>query len=116
MPDWSTYRLEDFLLFSPRTYYRLFELHNAAVWPGQVLALAAAVWFHLRIDVDAEHGRMRENSRTPGWVKTAIASSPMAIIASTARRARAAVSGSTSTAPSPVRSVCSSFAGVIIFM
>ncbi|MBE7193351.1 arabinosyltransferase domain-containing protein [Gordonia polyisoprenivorans] len=46
-----------------------------------VLALAAAVWFHLRIDVDAEHGRMRENSRTPGWVKTAIASSPMAIIA-----------------------------------
>jgi hypothetical protein len=34
-----TYRLEDFLLFSPRVYWRLFELHNASVWPLQILAL-----------------------------------------------------------------------------
>ena len=40
MPEWWTYSLSDFLLFSPRTYYRLFELYNAAVWPGQVLAVA----------------------------------------------------------------------------
>jgi Family of unknown function (DUF6064) len=39
MSEWWTYRLSDFLLFSPRTYYRLFELYNAAIWPGQVLAL-----------------------------------------------------------------------------
>jgi hypothetical protein len=40
MSEWWTYRLGSFLLFSPRTYYRLFELYNEAVWPGQLLALA----------------------------------------------------------------------------
>src|SRR5262245_13596238 len=39
MSEWWTYSLSDFLLFSPRTYYRLFELYNAAVWPAQMLAL-----------------------------------------------------------------------------
>ena len=39
MAEWWTYRPEDFLLFSPRVYWRLFELHNAAVWPVQVPAL-----------------------------------------------------------------------------
>lgn len=33
MTEWWTYRPEDFLLFSARTYWRLFELHNAALWP-----------------------------------------------------------------------------------
>ena len=28
MSEWWTYRLSSFLLFSPRTYYRLFELYN----------------------------------------------------------------------------------------
>ncbi|MBC7994230.1 MAG: hypothetical protein H7Z15_13445 [Rhizobacter sp.] len=40
MSEWWTYRLSDFLLFSPRTYYRLFELYNAEVWPLQFVALA----------------------------------------------------------------------------
>jgi peptidoglycan/LPS O-acetylase OafA/YrhL len=40
MSEWATYSLSDFLLFSPRTYYRLFELHNAAVWPAHLAALA----------------------------------------------------------------------------
>jgi hypothetical protein len=39
MPEWWTYTLSDFLLFAPRTYYRLLERHNAAVWPGQLVAL-----------------------------------------------------------------------------
>jgi Family of unknown function (DUF6064) len=39
MSEWWTYSLSDFLLFSPRTYYRLFELHNLAVWPWHVLAI-----------------------------------------------------------------------------
>jgi len=39
MSEWWTYRLSDLLLFSPRTYYRLFELYNAAIWPAQVLAV-----------------------------------------------------------------------------
>jgi hypothetical protein len=38
MPEWWTYTLSDFLLFSPRTYYRLIERHNEALWPGQVAA------------------------------------------------------------------------------
>lgn len=43
MPEWWTYTLSDFLLFSPRTYYRMIERYNAAVWPGQLVALGLAV-------------------------------------------------------------------------
>ena len=43
MSEWWTYSLSDFLLFSPRTYYRLFELYNAAIWPAQILALPVGV-------------------------------------------------------------------------
>jgi hypothetical protein len=41
MSEWWTYRPEDFLLFSPRVYWRLFELTNAALWPLQLLTLGA---------------------------------------------------------------------------
>ena len=48
MSEWWTYSLEDFLLFSPRVYWRMFELHNEAVWPLHVVALllgsAILVW------------------------------------------------------------------------
>ena len=40
MSEWWTYSLSDFLLFSPRTYYRLLELYNLAIWPTQLAALA----------------------------------------------------------------------------
>lgn len=40
MSEWWTYSLSDFMLFSPRTYYRLFELYNLAIWPAQIVALA----------------------------------------------------------------------------
>jgi hypothetical protein len=40
MSEWWTYRLTSFLLFSPRTYHRLFELYNAAIWPLQLLGIA----------------------------------------------------------------------------
>src|SRR5689334_6697193 len=43
MSEWWTYSLTSFLLFSPRTYYRLFELYNAEVWPVQVVTLAAGL-------------------------------------------------------------------------
>lgn len=43
MPEWWTYTLSDFLLFSPRTYYRLIERNNAAVWPGQIVTLGFGV-------------------------------------------------------------------------
>jgi len=43
MTDWLTYSASDFLLFAPHTYYRLFELYNEAIWPGQILALAVGI-------------------------------------------------------------------------
>lgn len=51
MSEWWTYSLSDFLLFSPRTYYRLFELYNRAIWPAQLVALAlgAAILGLLRV-------------------------------------------------------------------
>jgi hypothetical protein len=38
MSEWWTYTLQDFLMFSPRTYFRMFELYNTAIWPAQVAA------------------------------------------------------------------------------
>jgi len=40
MSEWWTYRLTSFLLFSPRTYYRLLELYNLAIWPAQLAGMA----------------------------------------------------------------------------
>ena len=31
--EWWSYASRDFLLFSPRVYWRMFELHNEALWP-----------------------------------------------------------------------------------
>jgi hypothetical protein len=39
MSEWWTYGPRDLLLFSARTYYRLFELYNLELWPLQILAL-----------------------------------------------------------------------------
>ena len=47
MSEWWTYTLSDFLMFSPRTYWRLVELYNRDFWPLQLLLLAAgtaALW------------------------------------------------------------------------
>ena len=45
MSEWWTYRPSDFLMFAPRTWWRLFELHNAALWPAQpLLVLAGLAW------------------------------------------------------------------------
>jgi Family of unknown function (DUF6064) len=43
MPEWWTYTFEDFLLFSPRVYWRMLELHNEAVWPLHIPALLLGV-------------------------------------------------------------------------
>lgn len=45
MSEWWTYRPSDFLMFAPRTWWRLFELHNAAWWPLPPLCvLAGLAW------------------------------------------------------------------------
>jgi hypothetical protein len=43
MSEWWTYRLSDLLMFAPRTYYRLFELTNAELWPLPIVALVAGL-------------------------------------------------------------------------
>jgi hypothetical protein len=43
MAEWWTYRISSFLLFSPRTYHRLLELYNAAIWPLQLVALGLGI-------------------------------------------------------------------------
>lgn len=43
MSEWWTYRLSDFLMFSPQVYFRLFELQNGAWLPGPWIALALGV-------------------------------------------------------------------------
>lgn len=43
MSEWWTYRLDDFLLFAPRTYWRLFEAQNAALWPLHPATVAAGL-------------------------------------------------------------------------
>jgi hypothetical protein len=40
MSQWWSYRPSDFLLFSERTWHRLFELYNAEIWPAHFFALA----------------------------------------------------------------------------
>ncbi|MDB5791560.1 MAG: hypothetical protein JWQ80_1584 [Massilia sp.] len=41
--EWQTYALSDLLMFSKQAYFRLFELHNLALWPAQLVALAAGI-------------------------------------------------------------------------
>ncbi|MBP2234237.1 hypothetical protein J2Z31_000727 [Sinorhizobium kostiense] len=44
MSDWITYRLVDFLMFSPRVYYRLVERYNHDVWPLQIIFIAGGLF------------------------------------------------------------------------
>ena len=43
MSEWASYTLSDFLMFSARTYYRLIELYNLAIWPLHMLAVAIGI-------------------------------------------------------------------------
>ncbi len=50
MTEWWTYRPSDFLMFAPGTYWRLFELHNQALWPAPLLlVLVATLWLAWRL-------------------------------------------------------------------
>lgn len=40
MSEWWTYTPADFLMFAPRTYWRLFERYNLAIWPAQLVGVA----------------------------------------------------------------------------
>ncbi|MDY6810684.1 MAG: arabinosyltransferase, partial [Actinomycetota bacterium] len=45
------------------------------------LALAVAIWFHLRIDVDAAHGKVRDDHAPVSRAQAAVSSAPMLVIA-----------------------------------
>lgn len=59
MDDWWTYTLSDFLLFSPRTYYRLLQRHNESVWPVHLLTTGLGIFilYSLR-HASARQGRI----------------------------------------------------------
>jgi hypothetical protein len=76
MSEWWTYTLSDFLLFSPRTYYRLFEIYNAAIWPAQILGvgLGLTIWTLIRrAAMDARRGRFIAGILAACWLFVAIA-------------------------------------------
>lgn len=59
MSEWWTYRISSFLLFSPRTYHRLIELYNAAIWPLQLVALGLGIaMLMLARNARVRNGRM----------------------------------------------------------
>ena len=67
MSEWWTYRLSDFLMFAPRTYYRLFELTNAELWPLQIVTIAAglaALWHAWR----GTYGRVVAALLAAAWI------------------------------------------------
>ncbi len=43
MTGWLGYSLRDFLMFGPEVYWRLFSLHNQALWPLPVVAALGGV-------------------------------------------------------------------------
>ena len=68
MPEWWTYGLEDFIPFSARTYYRLFALYNARIWPAQLVAIAAGIGLLvLQRGGDAWRGRLTAAILAAAW-------------------------------------------------
>jgi hypothetical protein len=74
MSEWWTYRLSDLLLFSPQTYYRLYELYNAAIWPAQVVAITLGLAILLLVRrPGGTHGRWIAAVLAACWLWIAIA-------------------------------------------
>ena len=69
--DWQTYRLGDFIPFTPEVYFRLIERANAAFWPWQLATVALG----LAALVLALRGNHRSAliALAPGWVISALA-------------------------------------------
>ena len=51
MSEWWRYRISDFLMYSARTWYRLVEQYNEALWPAHLVAILlgiVVIWLVLR--------------------------------------------------------------------
>jgi hypothetical protein len=70
MNDWQTYRLEDFIPFTPDIYWRLLERINEASWPVHIVAVAlglTALLLALR-----GNQRMALTLLAPAWLASGI--------------------------------------------
>ena len=69
MSEWWTYRLADFLMFSPATYWRLVERYNRELWPLQIAWLAAgAVLLWLVARRTPQVGRVAAAALALAWL------------------------------------------------
>src|SRR5919205_2557847 len=74
MSEWWTYTLSDFLLFSARTYYRLIERYNQAIWPAQILAIALGLFLLTSLRSNkAWYGRVISGVLALIWVWVGVA-------------------------------------------
>jgi hypothetical protein len=74
MSQWWTYTPSDLQSFSLPTYYRLFERYNAAIWPGQIVALALgfSIGALLLRRTGPRQGRVVAGILACGWLWVAI--------------------------------------------
>ena len=56
MDEWWTYGIADLILFTPETYFRLFELYHREWWPIQLACLAMAVGILLSLWLKSTRG------------------------------------------------------------
>jgi len=74
MSEWWTYRLTSFLLFSPSTYYRMFERYNLAIWPAQLAGIAIGLAIvALLIGKRGHHERIVAGLLAACWMWIALA-------------------------------------------
>ena len=74
MSEWWTYRLTSFLLFSPSTYYRMFERYNLAIWPAQLAGVAIGLAIvALLIGKRGHHERIVAGLLAACWMWIALA-------------------------------------------
>lgn len=69
--EWASYSPSDFLMFSPRIYWRLFELVNEAAWPLQPLLLAAGLAGVVAL-ARGRHGLALAVGLAAAWALTAV--------------------------------------------
>jgi hypothetical protein len=58
MSEWATYTLDDFLMFSPRVYFRLIERYNQEFWPLQLVLIAGALALLVPAALQASRARI----------------------------------------------------------
>jgi hypothetical protein len=74
MSEWWTYRAADFLMYSARTWYRIIEQYNTALWPLQlVMLLLGLVVIILSVRPPPWHGRAIGGILAFLWLWVAIA-------------------------------------------